>query len=519
MPGLPENQSRIGIGRSLVPGSAGNRRLRPIHSRREITMNFHTRSLLTGLSTLFLLTLSARPAVSDDLSEIVAGPVEKVIGDCEFTEGPAWHPGGFLLFSDIPNNRILRVDVDGGVSEWLKPSLGANGLTCDAKGNVYVCQGEGRRVVRLQTGENGEPHPIGRVLAAEFEDKPFNKPNDLALDGAGGLYFTDPNYRQEDAVQPVEGVYYVSADGDVTRVVDDLPRPNGVLVTQDGGALLVANINEREIIRYPIEEPGKLGAGEVIFTGEEEADGRGPDGMTLDAEGNIYATYKSVVVLTPEGGLKGRIEVPEKPANCTFGGDDGRTLYITARTSLYSAPMQQSAADFRESGPKTGDLLVRAQALELVIPSAWQAEAPANRLRLAQFAVPGEEEDEETAGEFVVFPPFGGSATDNIKRWIDQFDPEDRKLAMYEGQAPQGDYILVQLDGTYFKPVGPPIQRKTEPTEGMRMLAVIFSAEAGGNFFLKLTGPEATVDAAGEAFRKTFGGDSDGETEYTLPEE
>ena len=481
-------------------------------------MRLPTRLIITCLFATSVVALTVRPALSDDLAEIVAGPVEKVIGDCKFTEGPAWHPAGFLLFSDIPNNRILRVDVDGGASEWFKPSLGANGLMCDATGNVYVCQGEGRRVVRLQTGEGGRPAATGRVIASGFDGKPLNKPNDLALDGSGGVYFTDPNYRQDDATQPVEGVYYVSAEGDVTRVVDDLPRPNGVLVTDDGKSLLVANINEREIVRYPIEEPGRLGPGEVIFTGEEEADGRGPDGMALDAAGNIYATYKSVVVLNADGELIVRIEVPEKPANCTFGGDDGRTLYITARTSLYAVPMKQSAVALRESGPEGGDFIVRARELDLVIPSSWQAEEPSNRLRLAQFVIPGEDGNEEEAGEFVVFPPFGGSEEDNIERCVAQFDPEGRKLAMAQGEAPQGKYILVQLDGTYFKPIGPPIQRKTVPTEGMRMLSVIFQAESGGNYFLKLTGPEATVEAAAEAFRNSFGGDREAETEYTLPE-
>jgi gluconolactonase len=460
-----------------------------------------------SLSLLFLVALIPKTEAAD-LSELVAGDVAQVSGEFSFTEGPVWHADGYLLFSDIPNNRVMRLNADGELSEWLNPSGGANGLVCDAAGNVYACQGEERCVAVFRTGENGTGQ-LQKVLAAEFEGKPFNKPNDLALDTYGGVYFTDPNYRQEELSQPVEGVYYVSADGEVSRVVNNLPRPNGILVTADGKTLYVANINERKIMRYEITGPGEISGGEVLFTGDEEQDGNGPDGMALDAQGNIYATYKSVVVVAPQGELVGRIEVPEKPANCTFGGADGKTLYITARTSLYQAPMQVS-------GMRAGTRTVKAQELVLEVPNVWVQEEPSNRLRLAQFVVPPVEGDAE-GGEFVVFPPFGGSDKDNIIRWVNQFDAEGREAKMSQGETDQGKYILVDLTGTYQKPVGPPIQRQTVPAPGYRMLGVIFKAEAGGNYFLKLTGPQKTVAAAAAAFRASFGGNADDETEYKTP--
>lgn len=475
-------------------------------------------ALLVGASILVL----ALPARSADLDELLAGPVKKIVGDCAFTEGPAWHPDGYLLFSDIPNERVLRVNVDGSSSEWLKPSGRANGLMCDRQGRIYACQGGERSVSLMKTNADGIGEVVS-VLASEFEGRPLNQPNDLAIDADGGLYFTDPNYRPADepATQPVQGVYYISTAGEITRVIDDLPRPNGILVTADGKSLYVANIELRQIIKYAIEGPGQLGASEVLFTGEEQEDGRGPDGMTLDEHGNIYATYKTLVVLTPAGELIGRVDVGEKPANCAFGGDDNRTLYVTAQTSLYSIPTKVAGIALAEAGPAADESgeprTFEARDLKLQIPARWEEQEPSNRLRLAQFAIPAAEGDEE-AGELVVSGPFGGTDQANIERWFGQFSAEGRTAKMAQGTGPTGEYIVVELAGTYNKPVGPPIQGRTEPTPGFKMLGIIVKLDPGGNYFLKLTGPEKTVDSAAEELRATIGGKADAESEYSLPE-
>lgn len=473
--------------------------------------------LVAGLSLLFL-SCAAVPAA--ELSELVGGNAVKVVGDCKFTEGPAWHPDGYLLFTDIPNNRIVRVNTDGSSSDWLTDSGGANGLMCTQSGDVYAAQGGEGRVAKFRTGTDGKGELV-KVLAADYDGKPFNRPNDLAVDPVGGLYFTDPNYSQDPATQPVEGVYYISAQGKVTRVVDDLPRPNGVLVTQDGKSLLVANINLRQIVKYDIEAPGKLSKGTVIFTGEEETDGGGPDGMTFDSQGNIYATYKSVVILTPEGGLTGRIEIPEKPANCAFGGDDNRTLYVTARTSLYSVPMKVAGVPIREveeqaqanAAPDGETEIVKVGEITLEIPKAWTSSPPSNNMRLAQFAIEPVEGDSEGA-ELVIFPPFGGSIAQNVQRWVGQFGGEGRQLKMTQGEAEQGKYVLVDITGIYNKPDGPPFQRKTKPTPDYRMLAVMFTKEGGGNYSFKLTGPKQTVETVTDSFRKSFGGNAEKEKPY-----
>jgi gluconolactonase len=468
------------------------------------------RSLTRWALTAAVLLPAGRDAAAADLGELITGPATKVVGDCKFTEGPAWHPDGYLLFSDIPNSRIVRVNADGTSSDWLNPSGGSNGLMCDTSGNVYACQGAERRVARLKANAAGQGEFV-EIVAGKFDGQPFNQPNDLALDGQGGLYFTDPNYRPagEAAAQPVQGVYYVAADGKITRVVDDLPRPNGILVTADGKTLYVANIEQSKIMKYAITGPGKIGAGEVLFTGDDELDGRGPDGMALDERGNIYATYKSLVVVSPQGELIGRLGLPEKPANCKFGGADGKTLYVTAQTSLYSVPAMVAGAPPVASGP-VGSKAFEAGELKLSIPVRWVQGKPANRLRLAQFEIPAAEGDAE-AGELVLSGPFGGSDEANIDRWIGQFEADGRTQTTSKGTGALGEYIVVELTGTYKKPIGPPIAAKSEPAPGYRMLGAILKLK-DGNYFLKLTGPDKTVAEAATEFRSSFGGDITKET-------
>ncbi len=487
-------------------------------------------ALVIGFACLawFSGTVPSNVAAAE-LADLVGGEMRQVVSGCKFTEGPAWHPAGYLLFSDIPNNRIIRVTPDGAQNDWLAGSDGINGLMCDQRGNVYAAQGDARQVVRLRATDGGRTGRVVEVLSNEYDGRPFNKPNDLALDANGGLYFTDPNYRRGEPTQPVEGVYYLSAAGQTTRVVDDLPRPNGVLVSADGKHLYVANIKLGQIIRYAIAGPGEISAGKVIFTADK-ADGGGPDGMSLDERGNIYATYKSVIVLTPAGKLIGRITVPEKPANCAFGGPENKTLYITARTSLYAIPMQVAGTALRAAGPGATSGVAfakepnasseqtkefKAGPLALQIPGSWKAEKPSNRLRLAQFSIPAAKGDAADA-ELVLSGPFGGSAKANIQRWIGQFDAKGRTVKMSQGETGQGTYILVELSGTYNKTIGPPIRRRTKAVPGSRVLNVMFMANGGGNYFFKLSGPDATVKAAAPALRASFGGDVSRESEYTF---
>lgn len=269
--------------------------------------------------------------------------LEKVATGFGFVEGPAWDPvEQHLLFSDIRNNKVMKLDAKDKVTVFFEKSDRANGLVFDRHGELYACLGGGRKVVRI--GPEGER----TVLAKAFEGKKLNSPNDLALDDDGGLYFTDPRYgKADDVEQDVMGVYYVTEAGEVTRVIGDLGRPNGIVLTPDGSGLYVAVPDKRAIHYYPILSPGRLGKGRRIFESDRAVDGGGPDGMAVDEHGHIYATYKNLLVLDGSGKLLKRIPVPEKPANCTIGGPDRRTLYVTARTSLYRMTLDvRGAGDF-----------------------------------------------------------------------------------------------------------------------------------------------------------------------------
>jgi len=185
-----------------------------------------------------------------------------------------------------------------------------------------------------------------------------------------------------------------------------------------------------------------------------------------------------------------------------------RTLCLTVCFStLMLAPVCGGADD------ETTEF--KAQGLVLQIPKTWKEKPASNNLRLAQFEIPAVEGDLEPA-ELVVFPPFGGTISENIKRWVGQFQNEGLRADFTKGKVAQGTYVLADLSGTFNKPDGPPIMRKTKPAPDYRMLSVMLTTEKEGNYFLKLTGPEKTVKAATEAFRKSFGADSTKEEKYAL---
>lgn len=264
-------------------------------------------------------------------------PVERVATGFRFVEGPAWNATErSLWFSDISADRILKLGPDGEVTTWLEPSGQSNGLVFDARGRLHACLGGDRQVVRF------ERDGTRTVVAESFDSKRLNSPNDLALDPDGGLWFTDPRYGDTTGVeQDRMAVYWIDpSTGELRRVVDDIARPNGILVSRDGSGLYVADPNRRALRYYPILGPGVAGAGKDLFVGDPDLDGVGPDGMAVDRDGRIYTTYEGVNVHEPDGTLIRRIPIPERPANCAFGGEDLRDLYVTARTSLYRVRLE-----------------------------------------------------------------------------------------------------------------------------------------------------------------------------------
>ena len=284
------------------------------------------------LAILFFLTAFAGAEEKDvqNLSVVAPGAeVKKLTGGFKFTEGPAADAQGNIFFSDIPNNRIHKWSLDGKLSTFRENSGGANGLFFDKNGNLLACEGGGKRLVSID--QNGNV----TVLAYKYQDKPFNSLNDLWPDPKGGIYFTDPRYGNRDGMQQDgEHVYYLTPDRKkVIRVIDDMVRPNGLIGTPDGKLLYVADHGGGKTFVYTINEDGTL-SNKKLFAP------KGSDGMTIDNEGNVYLTTSVVEVYNKNGEKIEAIVVPEMPANVCFGGKDKKTLFITARTSLYSLQMR-----------------------------------------------------------------------------------------------------------------------------------------------------------------------------------
>ena len=251
----------------------------------------------------------------------------------KFTEGPVWYQDSVLLFTDGDASppKIYRYNpFENQFSTFLNNSHWCLGLACDMAGNLLAC--ENRRVVMLN-----EAGGIKKQLASTYNGKPFNSTNDLIADSKGGVYFTDPLYSGT-ATQDKEAVYYIDSTGYVTRIIDDLIRPNGIVLSPDGARLYVVDSETNYVYSWNVAVDGSV-SGKSVFAELRPVEGTlaGSDGMAVDINGNIYvATEKGVQVFSTEGGAIAIIELPEKTSNCDFGGPDFKTLYITARKNLYS---------------------------------------------------------------------------------------------------------------------------------------------------------------------------------------
>ena len=283
-----------------------------------------------SLAVLAVL-VGAGICIAEEASVVASGAkVEKLAGGFKFTEGPAADPNGDIYFSDIPNNRIHKWEVEAKkLSTFREESGGSNGLYFDKKGWLLACEGGGRRLVTVCPKCKVTP------LVDEYEGKKFNSLNDLWITPKGGIYFTDPRYGSKDGMeQDGEHVYYMTPDRKkVIRVIDDMVRPNGVIGAPNGKTLYVTDHGGKKTFSYSIKKDGTLSKKTLLA---EE----GSDGMTIDNEGNIYLTTGAVRVYSKKGKLIETIAVPEGPANVCFGGKDNQTLFITARTSLYSIKMR-----------------------------------------------------------------------------------------------------------------------------------------------------------------------------------
>jgi gluconolactonase len=273
--------------------------------------------------------------MSDALAKILESPkAERLATGFGFTEGPLWHPDGFYYFVDIRANTLHRI-VPGEKPEVVRDSTGeGNGTTFDLQGRLVMCEGSHRRVTRLAADGRLE------VLAERHEGKRLNRPNDVVCKSDGSLWFTDPDLRVPFAERelPYAGVYRIGTDGALTLMAD-CEYPNGLAFSPDERVLYVANTRWTQYIhRFELDATGRVLRRRIFAEMASDDDTNGvPDGMKLDVEGRVYCTGPGGTwVFEPDGRRLGIIETPEVPANLCFGGPDLRTLFLTARTSVYT---------------------------------------------------------------------------------------------------------------------------------------------------------------------------------------
>ena len=272
---------------------------------------------------------------------IVAGdvPIERLATGFGFTEGPVWDARGKrLIFSDMKQDCMRCWSTSGGIATFRQPSNKVNGNAIDASGRLLSCEHSTSRVVRLA------PQGALEVVASHFQGKELNSPNDIIVKSDGAIYFTDPTYgriredlglvrKQELGFQ---GVYRVLPDGsDVRLLASDFEQPNGLCFSLDESALFVNDTMRKHIRRFDVLPDGSVTGGDVWAETAGEEPGV-PDGMKVDAEGDLFCTGPGGIhVFDTAGRLLGVIRLPERPANFAWGGDDRRSLFVTATTSLY----------------------------------------------------------------------------------------------------------------------------------------------------------------------------------------
>lgn len=293
--------------------------------------------------------------VKNSMSKIAAkdAKIEKIADGFSFTEGPVWHKDGYLLFSDIPANKIMKYEPGKEVSVFMENSgfvstdieaegPGSNGLTFDKSGNLIICQHGARQVVKFDRAGNYVP------IARQFGGKRLNSPNDAVVMKNGTIFFTDPPWGlPQNADDPAkeldfQGVYRLR-NGSLELVDRELILPNGITLSPEEKYLYVAetNNNNRLYYRYELDEEGNISKKSLFFDASEMTEKGGADGIKVDKKGNCYFTGPGgVLVISAKGEHLGTIKPPQQPANIGWGGKDGKTLYMTCRSALYAIELK-----------------------------------------------------------------------------------------------------------------------------------------------------------------------------------
>lgn len=292
-------------------------------------MKILSTSLLFILSVVIII--SCNEEESDSLlldgvePEIIAGPYE-------FTEGPYWHPDGYLLFSDIPANRVYKWTESEGSEVFLEPSGNSNGIQADIDGSILLAQHEGR------VSKVNEDTSL-TVLADSYEGNRLNSPNDLAVHSNGSIFFTDPPFGvdEDDRELDFSGVYKLSTDGDLSVIYDEFQYPNGIVFNADETILYVDDSGTGNIVAFEVDEDGNPHSPELFANVGEMGSGMGAaDGMVTDQQGNLYVTGPQGLTIFDENGNQlHQISFDEQITNAGWGGENSDMLFITGSDNVY----------------------------------------------------------------------------------------------------------------------------------------------------------------------------------------